>query len=88
LDQERVAFRRNQPHTWSNKIRIGYMSSDFWDRHATMKLLQRILELHDKDRFEVTLFCHTGPEYLKHNDTDRSRWGRIVDIRGFSDQAV
>ena len=68
LNPERVAFRRSQPHTWSDKIRIGYMSSDFWDRHATMKLLQRILELHDKDRFEVTLFCHTGPEFLKHND--------------------
>ncbi|MGO8323235.1 glycosyl transferase, partial [Rhizobium johnstonii] len=64
------------------------MSSDFWDRHATMKLLQRILELHDNDRFEVTLFCHTGPEYLKHNTIDRSRWGRIVTVHVFSDQAV
>ncbi|MBY5599650.1 glycosyl transferase [Rhizobium leguminosarum] len=88
LNPERVSFRRSQPHSWSDKIRIGYMSSDFWDCHATMKLLQRILELHDKDRFDVTLFCHTGPEYLEHNTTDRSRWGRIVTVHGFSDQAV
>lgn len=88
LDPQRVAYRRKMPHEWSDKIRIGYMSSDFWSRHATMKLLQRILELHDRDRFDVTLFCHTDPEHLKHNDVDRSTWGRIVDIHGLSNEAV
>lgn len=47
------------PHEWGKKIRIGYLSSDFFDKHATMKLIRRVLELHDRDRFEVTLFCHS-----------------------------
>jgi hypothetical protein len=89
LDPARVAYRRGLPHTWSDKIRIGYMSSDFWDKHATMKLLQRVLELHDRNRFEITLFDHTLPEHkLNNNTTDRSRWGKVIDIYGLSDEAI
>lgn len=88
LDAARVAYRRGLPHTWSDKIRIGYMSSDFWDAHATMKLLQRVLELHDRNRFEITLFDHTQPEYLEKNKADRSRWGKVVDVYGQSDEAI
>ncbi|QWW68388.1 glycosyl transferase [Rhizobium sp. WYJ-E13] len=88
LDPVRVGYRRGLPHTWSDKIRIGYMSSDLWDGHATMKLLQRVLELHDRNRFEITLFDHTQPEFLEKNVTDRSRWGKIVDTYGLSDAAV
>ncbi|MBB4274780.1 tetratricopeptide (TPR) repeat protein [Rhizobium mongolense] len=88
LNPERVAMRRKMPHTWSDKVRVGYMSSDFWDHHATMKLLQRILELHDTSRFEITLFCHTEPEHLAKNTTDRSRWGNVVDVYGLSNEAI
>ena len=35
-----------------NKIRIGYFSSDFHD-HATSHLIARVLELHDKEKFEI-----------------------------------
>ncbi|MGR3759583.1 O-linked N-acetylglucosamine transferase, SPINDLY family protein [Roseobacteraceae bacterium NS-SX3] len=37
------------------KIRIGYFSNDFHN-HATMFLMARLLELHDKNRFEVFLY--------------------------------
>ena len=36
----------------SQKIRIGYFSSDFYN-HATMYLISRMLELHNKDIFEI-----------------------------------
>ena len=39
-------------------IRVGYVSSDFYD-HATMSLLAGVLEAHDRDRFEIFAFCHT-----------------------------
>jgi predicted O-linked N-acetylglucosamine transferase (SPINDLY family) len=78
------AERRAEPHTWAKKIRIGYLSSDFWSGHATMKLLQRILELHDKDRFEVTLFCHTSEEHIRSTTVDRSAWGEICIVRDMS----
>jgi tetratricopeptide (TPR) repeat protein len=88
LSMEVRAKRRNLPHRWSDKIRIGYLSSDFWPDHATMKLLQRILELHDKDKFEITLFDHSNIEAQKASGFDYSRWGAMVDIRNMSDQAA
>ncbi len=82
---EMTAYRRRQPHVWSDKIRIGYVSSDLFDKHATMKLIRRVFELHDRDRFEVTLFCHSDPEMLATNEADRSLWGDVVAIRDMDD---
>ncbi|KQV68468.1 glycosyl transferase [Rhizobium sp. Root1220] len=79
--QQLATGRRALPHAWGKKIRVGYLSADFWDDHATMKLLQRVLELHDRDRFEITLFCHSAESYLEANKTDRSGWGNICTIR-------
>ena len=81
MPEDATQKRRAMPHAWGEKIRVGYVSSDFFDRHATMKLVRRVLELHDRDRFEVTLFCHTDPELLILNDADRSAWGNVVSIR-------
>nr|WP_210318706.1 glycosyl transferase [Rhizobium paranaense] len=80
--------RRKAPHTWAGKIRIGYLSSDFWPGHATMKLLQRTLELHDRDKFEITLFDHSSLSSQREEEFDYSRWGTMVDIRSHSDQAA
>ncbi len=80
--------RRKLPHTWSNKIRVGYLSSDFWPGHATMKLMQRTLELHDRDRFEITLFDHSDLASQKEQGFDHQKWGTMVDVRGLSDQGA
>ncbi|MFT4183608.1 MAG: glycosyl transferase [Rhizobium sp.] len=80
--------RRKAPHAWTDKIRIGYLSADFWPGHATMKLMQRILELHDRNRFEIILFDHSPLASQREETFDYSRWGRMIDIRGLSDQAA
>ncbi|MDO1581023.1 O-linked N-acetylglucosamine transferase family protein [Rhizobium oryzicola] len=76
--------RHSMPHDWGKKIRIGYLSSDLWPHHATMKLFRAVLKMHDPERFDVTLFCYTPEEHLGE-DIDRSDWGRIVTIRDMSD---
>lgn len=81
---ELMARRKAVPHSWGEKIRIGYMSSDFWSNHATMKLMQNVLELHDRDKFEVTLFCHTLEAHIEKGSTDRSSWGNICTVRDLS----
>lgn len=58
------------------KIRIGYVSSDFYD-HATMALFAGVLEAHDHDRFEIYGFCHT-PEAARHGPM-RERFAKAVD---------
>jgi predicted O-linked N-acetylglucosamine transferase (SPINDLY family) len=70
-----------------DKIRIGYFSADFHN-HATMWLMIRMLELHDKDRFEIHAFSD-GPAV---QDEMRTRVLRAVDgfhdIRKLGDEAA
>lgn len=72
--------RLTTPHAWGKKIRIGYLSSDFWQHHATMKLCGAVLEAHDRNRFDVTLFCYTDPKHLM-DGAIREKWGKVVSIR-------
>lgn len=44
----------------SGRHRIGYLSADFHD-HATTHLLVEVLELHDRDRFELFAYSY-GPD--------------------------
>lgn len=48
-------FERKEPRVSAAKLRIGYLSSDFYD-HATMLLLARVLELHNRNNFDIHLF--------------------------------
>lgn len=43
------------------RLRIGYLSADFHE-HAIMRLFEDVLALHDREAFEITLFCHTEPQ--------------------------
>lgn len=53
------------------RIRVGYLSSDFCE-HATSYLLAHVLELHDRDRFEIFLYSY-GPD-------DRSPMRRRIEV--------
>lgn len=83
---ENTEARRAMPHAWSDRIRIGYVSSDFWHDHATMKLMAAALMAHDRTRFDVTLFCHTSPNNVARDDGSREKWGKIVPIGDLSDE--
>lgn len=77
--------RRTRPHIWGDRLRIGYLSGDFWSEHATMRLLRSVLEAHDTNRFDVTLFCHTEDRVAGPDRANREKWGRIVSLPGKSD---
>ncbi|WDZ77212.1 glycosyl transferase [Ensifer adhaerens] len=83
---ENTEVRRSMAHAWGDRIRIGYVSSDFWHDHATMKLMAAALEAHDRTRFEVTLFCHTSPSNVARDNGSREKWGNIIQIGEFSDE--
>jgi len=73
------ALRKNR-----TKIRIGYFSADFHE-HATAHLIAEMLELHDKDQFEILAFSY-GPDI---RDPMRFRLARsgveFMDVRNLSD---
>ncbi len=52
--------RPRQPRAVRARLRVGYFSSDFY-AHATAYLLAEVLELHDRNCFEVFAYSY-GPE--------------------------
>lgn len=50
------------------KIRIGYLSSDFCE-HATMTLFLETMASHDREKFDITLFSYTNPQAAQTQST-------------------
>lgn len=69
------------------RLRIGYLSSDFHD-HATMRLFEDVLALHDRSKFDVTLFCYTDPHQVSWQGRNfpPQVLSRIVFVGGMDDQ--
>ncbi|MBB4010370.1 O-linked N-acetylglucosamine transferase, SPINDLY family protein [Allorhizobium taibaishanense] len=86
MSPEVRAKRHAIPHAWGQRLRIGYLSGDFWDNHATMRLLRSVLASHDKSRLDIQLFCHTPPGLAEIDGGGRSEWGEITSIVGCSDE--
>lgn len=86
--EEARAARRTRPHRFGEKIRIGYLTNDVSDQHPTMILFQGVLEAHDPDRFEVTLFCYTDADLAETDLEFRRRYPNLVDIRDLDDEAA
>ncbi len=81
-----TARRHAMPHSWGDKIRVGYLSADLWTDHAVMKAFRGVLEAHDRSKFDITLFCNASEKTLKDsNAAVRENWGRIVSIRNMTD---
>jgi predicted O-linked N-acetylglucosamine transferase (SPINDLY family) len=70
------------------KIRIAYLSSDFYG-HATMILLRQVLLMHDRSRFEIGLFCYTGADRAGEQATWPEELRRAIHpVRDLDDAAA
>ncbi|MCO6185119.1 tetratricopeptide repeat protein [Rhizobium sp. L1K21] len=63
----------------SDRIRLGYFSADFHN-HATMHLMGRLFELHDRSRFEVHAFS-----FAKDDQEGAHRRRLVANIDAFHD---
>jgi predicted O-linked N-acetylglucosamine transferase (SPINDLY family) len=79
---------KTRTHAWGRKLHIGYLSSDFWDDHATMRLFQSVLKAHEPNQFEITLFCYTPERFLAMDGGNRSKWGTIIRIADQDDETA
>jgi predicted O-linked N-acetylglucosamine transferase (SPINDLY family) len=77
--------RRARPHRWGEKIRIGYLSDDFYDQHPVMHLFQGVMVSHDAERFEVTYFCYTSAENIAKDRGKRAHYPNLVPIGHLED---
>jgi predicted O-linked N-acetylglucosamine transferase (SPINDLY family) len=69
------------------RLRIGYLSADF-HQHATCILMAEMLEHHDRERFEVTLYSHGKSDNTAMRHRIERASEHFVDVCGLKDQAV
>ncbi|OJU03458.1 MAG: hypothetical protein BGN83_00050 [Rhizobium sp. 63-7] len=82
---ETHAVRRAKPHEWGEKIRIGYLSNDVCDQHATMRLFQGVLLAHDQEKYDVTMFCYTPPDVKSADEGMRKKYPNLVAMGHMDD---
>lgn len=79
---EPLASRAGYRH---QKIRIGYLSSDFC-LHAVSLLTVQLLELHDREQFEVYGFCWSREDGTAMRKRVVEAMDRHVRVEGMSDR--
>jgi protein O-GlcNAc transferase len=76
-----------RPSSMPTRLEIGYFSADFHE-HATLHLIARLFELHDRSRFRIHIFSFGQDS----NDPLRERLKDSADafheVRSFSDAAI
>ena len=69
------------------KLRLGYISADLFN-HATMHLIQRLFALHDRSRFDVTLFALYKDETSPYYQQVEAGVDRLVDLTSVNDETA
>lgn len=75
------------PRQPGRPLRIGYLSSDFF-QHATTILMAGMLEAHDRQRFEVTLYSHSLDDASPMRERVLRAAERFVDVSSLDDKAA
>jgi len=71
----------------SSRIRIGYFSADFHN-HATMHLLAKLLETHDRTRFEIHAFSYGIDRFDEMRRRAVDAVDKFHEVGALSDRAV
>ncbi|MDQ2780694.1 MAG: hypothetical protein M3Y32_14170, partial [Pseudomonadota bacterium] len=66
-------------------LRVGYVSADFHG-HATAILLAELLERHDRERFQITLYSHGPNDGGSMRRRVEAACSRFVEIGALSDR--
>lgn len=80
---QRAALVFDFPPSARTKIRIGYLSSDFHE-HATALLLVEMLELHDRERFEIFAYSYGPDDGKGMRQRLEKTFDRFIDIQALS----
>jgi predicted O-linked N-acetylglucosamine transferase (SPINDLY family) len=71
----------------SGRIKIGYLSGDL-HHHAVGLLIAELIELHDRERFEVYAFCWTPESEMPQRKRLRAAFDHIVRLSGVDDSTA
>ena len=76
--------RSDWRHDGARRLKLGYLSADFHE-HATCILMAEMLEHHDRQHFEVTLYSHGKPDGSAMRKRIQGACEHFIDLRGHSD---
>jgi predicted O-linked N-acetylglucosamine transferase (SPINDLY family) len=79
------AARHARPHQWGQRLRIGYLSDDYYENHPMMRLFQGVMVSHDTQKYDITHFCFTSAEKIA-SDTMRRHYPNLVRIGHMNDE--
>lgn len=71
----------------SKKIRLAYYSADFYN-HATAYLMAHMLELHDREKFEVVGFSFGGSRQDEMSTRIAQSFDELIDVSALTDLEV
>jgi predicted O-linked N-acetylglucosamine transferase (SPINDLY family) len=80
-DRERLSFRHERRA--AEKLRIGYLSADLRE-HPVAYLVVELLELHDRDRFEIAGYSYGPDDPNPTRERIRRAFDRFTDVRALS----
>ncbi|NCT84824.1 MAG: tetratricopeptide repeat protein [Comamonadaceae bacterium] len=69
------------------RLRLGLLSADFFN-HATVTLLVELVELLDRERFEVFLYCHSPADGSPQQARMRAAADHYRDVNNIGDAQV
>ncbi len=75
----------NQAPYQHEKLRIGYLSSDF-RTHAVSLLTVELFELHNRDKFEIYGFCFTPPDDSALRERVVNAMDHFISVYDMSDE--
>jgi protein O-GlcNAc transferase len=78
---------RPRPPAPGPRLRVGYFSADLHE-HATAHLIAEMLELHDRETFEISAFSYGPDSAGPMRRRLQAACERFVDVRSLDDRAI
>ena len=82
-----IIFKDFEPRVHSNKIRLGYVSSDF-NSHAVSYLISGLIETHCRENFEVFGYSLNSKYTDKMNHRMRNAFDKYIECDDLDDKEV
>ena len=76
-----------QPHTRGDRLRIGYLTADVKE-HPTAHLILNLFELHDKTRFEISLYSWAPDDKSSHRQKIKASVEHFVECYRLPDKEI
>jgi predicted O-linked N-acetylglucosamine transferase (SPINDLY family) len=80
-----LVSRRPAAASGERRVRIGYLSSDFFN-HATAHLIAGVIEAHDRGRFEIAAYDFSPPSDDDYRRRLERAFDALVPLRSLSNQ--